>query len=216
VHRPQQNSPLTLPLDYEIFEDCLKLSPSGRYLATRGDGGLMDVFDLRTDSTEPIYRLEAPCLTLAFSHREDLLVCGTQYGEVRVFRLSDGVRLPNLAEFRSFWAWGLGVAFSHDDRYLAVGTEAGKVQVWRMEDRQLIAELTGNRGEVRRIDFFTDGRRLVCDGAGIIRVWDFVAGQELLTLPIPEIDVKQLEVSQDERHLVAMTTSGHMYLWSVD
>ncbi len=216
VHRPQQNSPLTLPLDYEIFEDCLQLSPSGRYLATRGDGGLMDVFDLRTDSTEPIYRLEAPCLTLAFSHREDLLVCGTQYGEVRVFRLSDGERLPNLVEFRSFWAWGLGVAFSHDDRYLAVGTEAGKVQVWRMEDRELIAELTGNRGEIRHIDFFDDGRRLVCDGAGIIRVWDFVAGQELLTLPLPEIDVKQLEVSQNERQVVAVTASGRTYLWSVD
>lgn len=176
----------------------------------------MDIFDLHSDSLEPLYRLDAPCLSLAFSHNEDLLACGTQYGSVRLFRLSDGSRLPDLAGFRSFWAWGFGAAFSRDDRYLAVGTEAGKVQVWRMEDRALVAELTGNRQEVRRIDFFPDGRRLVCDGAGIIRIWDFVAGQELLTLPLPEIDVRRVEVSSDERQLLAITSSGRTYSWQVD
>ncbi len=216
VFRPGDVEPHVIELNYKIYEDCLELSAAGHYLATRGEGGMLEVFDLHSDSHEPLYRLDAPCLSLAFSHSEELLACGTQYGRVRLFQLSDGARQPDLADFRGFWAWGMGAAFSRDDRYLAVGTEAGKVQVWRMQDRALIAELTGNREEVRRIDFFPDGRRLVCDGAGIIRVWDFVAGQELLTLPLPEFDVKHVEVSANEKQLLAITSSGRTFCWTAD
>jgi WD40 repeat protein/predicted Ser/Thr protein kinase len=216
VFRPTSKSQLAFKLNYRIFDDCFLLSRSGRYLATRGVDGLLDVFDLTRDSDTALYRLEAPCMTLAISHQEDLLACGTQYGEVRLFRLSDGTRLPNLAEFRSFWAWGIGVAFSPDDRYLAVGTESGNVQVWQMQDRKLVAELTGNRGEVRHVRFFPDGRRLVCDGSGLIRLWDFLAGQELLTLSLPEVDIKKLEVSPDAKRMIALTASGNAYCWSIE
>lgn len=203
-------------LAYPIYRNCLALSRSGRYLATRGEGLPIDVFDLTDENSGPKFQLDAFCVGIAFSHAEDQLVCGTQFGEVRAFDLKSGQRLKNYCEIGSFWAWGMSSAFSPDDQFVAGGNESGKVQVWKRSTGELVAELTGNEGEVSCLAFFPDGRRLVSCGRGEIRLWDYQAGQELLTFSIGKELATSLEVNQAGTAFLARTQSGRVYLWSVD
>jgi eukaryotic-like serine/threonine-protein kinase len=207
----KESSILTVP--YLIYEQCMELSPSGRWLATRGDGTLLDVYDLSKPSLQPVHRLDAHCLSLAFSPNENYLACGVQFGEVRCFEVESGIRQKNFAEWQSFWAWGMSCAFSPDSKYIASGNESGTIDVWNTETRELVSRLTGNQGEIHCLAFFPDGRRLISGGTGGIRLWDFQSGQELISLSTQDKHIRRVGVSETGDSVFAHSKAGQVDVW---
>ncbi len=204
-------SSITVP--YSIYQNCLALSRSGRWLATRGEGKSIELFDLTTKDPRPIHSFDARCFGFAFSPDEKLLVGGVQYGEVCCFEVESGKRLKNYAEWQSFWAWGMGCAFSPDSKYVACGNESGTIHVWNTHTRELITRLTGNQGEVLCIAFFPDGKRLVSGGTGDIRLWDFQAGQEIMSMQVPDQRVVCVSVNDQGDAVLALSPEGHVSVW---
>jgi WD40 repeat protein len=80
----------------------------------------------------------------------------------------------------------------------------------------LVAQLTGNQGELRCLAFFPDGKRLVSGGSGEIRIWDIEAGQELLSLPVIDNRVAHIAVNPAGNAVLAISPSGRVQVWDAD
>lgn len=213
VWREGGQEPIAISLTEPIYQNCLAVSASGRWLATRFDMHPVDLYDLSVTPIQPVRTLESRCFDFAFSPDERLLVCGQQYGSVGCFDVASGKQLPNFAEFESFWSWGMSVAFSADSRYVAAGNESGTVRVWEADSRQLISTLAGQPGEVRAIAFFPDGRRLAQGGTGDVQIWDYRSGQELLEIPVKGGHVQTLAINAAGDTLIVVTPSGTARAW---
>ncbi len=79
------------------------------------------------------------------------------------------------------------IAVSPDGRRFATGSEDHLVKIWDADTGACLWSLTGHPDEVRYLGFGPDGRRLVSVGgvsnaAKDVRVWDAVAGREVLHL----------------------------------
>jgi len=208
-----REAPERIAIAGPIFQQCLAVSASGRWLATRTEGSPITIHDLSRSPAVPVQSLDAPCYHFAFSPDERWLVGGQQYGVISCFDVATGARLPSFAEFDSFWAWGMSIAFSPEGRYVAAGNESGTVRVWETESRRLIASLSAQPGEIRSLVFFPDERRLVAGGTGDVRIWDFQSGQELLGLPVTGGLVEALALNHAGDTLVAVTPQGVTHAW---
>ncbi len=202
-----------IPMPSPIYEQCLAISASGRWLATRAAGEPIALHDLSQSPLQQVRSLQANCYHIAFSPDERWLVGGEQYGSVCCFDVESGAMLAKFAEFDSFWAWSMSIAFSTNNRYVASGNESGTVRVWETKSRKLVATLLGQPGEIRSIVFFPDDRRLAVAGTGDVRIWDFQSGQELIGLPVDDELVTSLAINDTGDVLVAVTPRGRIQTW---
>lgn len=210
---PDVRFEVTLP--YEIFEQAIAVSKSGRWLATRGQTTKLDVFDIFTGQAAPAYQLSTHCVSMSFAPDDSMIAAGEQGGDVRSFDLSTGTPYPNYAQWQSFWSWAMSTAFSRDGRYLASGTESGVISVWEKDSQKLLSKLTGTQGEVRCLAFFPDNRRIVSGGSRSIRIWDYQAGQQLLSLPVPGRKTVAVEVNDSGDAILALSDDGRVCVWTV-
>jgi WD40 repeat protein len=77
--------------------------------------------------------------------------------------------------------------------------------------------LRGHQAPVSGVSFHPDGRRLVSAGKdGLVKVWDWKAGVELLTLPAPGGILWHAVFSPDGRMIAAAGGDGVVSLWKVE
>ena len=205
--------PATIVLPSPIYQQCLAISASGRWLATRVEGQPIAIYDLSQSPPKQVHSLASCCYAMAFTPDQRRLIVGEQYGSVACFDVESGAKQSNFAGFDSFWAWSMSIAVSNDNRYVASGSESGTVSVWESNSRKLVATLIGQPGEIRSIIFFPDGQRLAVGGTGDVRIWNFQSGQELLALPVKGGYVTSLAVNTEGDVLIAVTPDGHVQAW---
>ena len=213
VWRHGVDAPERIELHHPIYQNCLAVSATGRWLATRFDLEPIELYDLSQSPIRKVWSCESRCIDFAFSPDEKYLVAGQKYGSVGLIDVQSGKPLPNLAEFDSTWSWGMSVAFTRDSRVVASGNESGTVRVWETESRRLIATLTGQPGEVRSLAFFPDDRRLAVGGTGDVRIWDYRSGQELLALPCKGGLIESIAINPTGDTIVAVTPQGMAHAW---
>src|SRR5690606_16972188 len=73
-------------------------------------------------------------LSITFSPDGSLIATGTEAGQVRVWRASDGSLVYDLVDHTDRVN---ALAFSPDGVFLVSGAAAGKVNLWRLSDGQL-------------------------------------------------------------------------------
>ena len=89
---------------------------------------------------------------------------------------------------------------------------------WDAASGERLAEFVGDSWDAS-IGVFPDGSRIVSaggqagQGAGSLRVWDFVTGESLLTLRGHEHQVLSVAVSQDGRRIVSGAVNGWVRIW---
>ncbi len=213
VWRNDYLEPTRIELPVPIYERCVAVSGSGRYLAVRGGSTRIMIYDLNSLTPQLLHSLEGWCHQIVFSPNEKYLVGGEQYGTVCGFDLTTGSELPNYAEFDSWWSWGMGIAFSRDSFYVAAGNESGTIRVWETKSQKLVATMTGQPGEIRSLAFFPDGHRLASGGASDVRIWDYQSGQELLSLPTGD-SVESLAINDIGDTIAATIRGGRLKAWS--
>jgi eukaryotic-like serine/threonine-protein kinase len=85
------------------------------------------------------------------------------------------------------------IVFRRDGRWLATHPQnaSGQILVWEVEPMlrgeasRPALTITGHPGNIRRVEFNPDGRRLLTCGGGVVKLWAIASGREVLTLKAP-------------------------------
>jgi WD40 repeat protein len=125
-----------------IWDICF--SPNGRYMASAGGDGRTRLWNTR-DWSELSFGRTARSYSLAFTSDSRLLAVASDYGNVDVWDMQIGQKLPVKITHKE---GAFAVAFSPDDRYLATaGSEAihlWDVSAWPLSRQIAEPELVGS------------------------------------------------------------------------
>lgn len=132
------------------------------------------------------------------------------YGEVRLFKTSDGSLIRTIQGHRdAIYAAEL----SPDGKLLATGSYDQKVKLWNVETGAEVRTLYGHNDAVYDIAFHPNGQILAsASGDRTVKLWNVTTGERLDTLNQPEKEQYAVAFSLDGKRIVAgASTSGFAF-----
>ncbi len=200
-------------------DHCLTLGRDGKWLATGGKGGFLQVWRLGEKGPEATARIleghKDTIRDIAFSAGDRRLVTRCWKGVVLLWDLAAGpgskpLALPEGGEKVSSFS------VSPDGRWLATGRADGTTALWDLSAKAPTALprlFRGHEGEVTVVSVSPDGRRLATGGADrTVRLWDLTAKQpgEAVVLHGHEQPVRALTFTAGSRRLVSAYLRSHL------
>jgi WD40 repeat protein len=153
--------------------------PDSNRLALSGANGLVQVWDISSDTDRPIYSLrhspDALTCGLAFSPSNDncdnCLATAGQDNTVKLWSLKDLSKPTWTFDDAVSTVWR--VAFSPDGRLLAGASYDNSAWLWDVTSGETVFHLTGHTGEVAGLVFTSDGKQAITASADhTVRFWD--------------------------------------------
>jgi WD40 repeat protein/transcriptional regulator with XRE-family HTH domain len=152
-------------------------------------------------------------LSVTFSPNEERLAAGTANGEIRLWNVASGIKLPTCQGHTS---WVRSVTFSPDGNMLASGSEDQTVRLWNAITGQCLKTLQGHTSRVRSVAFSPDGNMLASGSDDqTIRMWDVSTGHCLKTLEEHTGRVRCVAFSPDGSTIVSGSKDEMVRLWDV-
>jgi WD40 repeat protein len=196
-------------------------SPDGKFFATGGVSGLIQVWDASTG--KPVLTCEerecsARVNVLAWSPDCTRLASGSSDKTVQVWEASSG-RL--LHSYEGHGNWVNALAWSPDGSRLASGSSDKTVQVWEASSGRLLHMYKGHTGGVHALTWSPDGTRLASgssSGKGgpqddSVQVWEAGSGRLLHTYRGHGSGVTSLAWSPDGTRLASGSTDDTVQVW---
>ncbi|MDX1665123.1 MAG: hypothetical protein R3272_15130, partial [Candidatus Promineifilaceae bacterium] len=232
----EASDPQAKPVGYH-FPGLLEVefSPDGRWLATGGADGVVDVWDvdtsLATGEGQLVWSAESGVdgiLRLFFSDDSEWLVASVdatvsaidanEFREARVvvWDARSGERLVTLAhpdEYRLH-----AVALSTERAFIATShTQDTAFDIWRVATGEIVATHENDGAAVYSMDFHPEETLLATGGFdGLVRVWNLSTGATVATLGNGEGAVPDVEFTPDGRQLVASNSDGMVAVFTLD
>jgi WD40 repeat protein len=150
---------------------------------------------------------------VCFSPNGTLLAAGFDDHNAKLFQMSDGTRLRDLAGHSGHVT---SVDFSPDGTRLATAATDGDARLWRVSDGALERVIRGGGGPellslgsvaLTRARFSANGKSLLTLSNGAVRFWSVSDGRLLLTYP--NLEAFSLAVSPDGKHFAYGTGSAY-------
>jgi len=146
-------------------------------------------------------------LSVSFSPDGRLLASGSYDQTIRLWDVATGSLARTLP-----WQPGCyakAVAFSGDGANVA--TACGPLKLWEVSSGRRLPLRTMPSAHVMSVSYSRDGRKLICAGPAVLKVWDTLAGQMVTTLP----GGSYAALSRDGSRLVSGSRSGQVKVWDV-
>ncbi len=150
-------------------------------------------------------------LCVAFSPQRDVLVAGTESGEIRFWHAVSGLPLSTIQGHNS---WVRSVAFSPDGETLASGSDDQMVHLWEVSTGKLLTTLRAHTSVVWSVVFSPDGKFLASGGDDqTVRLWEVSTGKLLTTLRGYTDWVRSVAFSPDGKFLAGGSDDRTVRLW---
>jgi WD40 repeat protein/serine/threonine protein kinase len=187
------------------------LSPDGRWAATGGVDGKVQLWDTATGAAAGRL-LENPdqVKQLVFSpDGQTLLACGGWHAQL--WHVATGLRHGEplgLTSYSYSMAWG-------PEGKILISAEPG-ITWWDAETGAALGHALQSEGNIMAVAFAPDGRRYVTGHAkGMVRLWDTATHEPLGLLLHHEASVSALAFSCDGRTLLTVSNDHTARLWDV-
>jgi WD40 repeat protein len=148
---------------------------------------------------------------LALSAGRQILVAGTNSGELKIWRGMDRVLRVNVQAHQGII---LAVALGPEERLVASGGVDGPIKLWDIEHGSCRAVLPGHHGMVNGLAISVDGEILASAGHdGTVRLWDIASGACLQILEGHHGWVRCVVFSTDGHMLMSGGEDGTVRIW---
>jgi WD40 repeat protein len=199
---------------------CVALSPDGKSVAcsggTHSETGFIKVFDATSGGELfSITGHRGPVRSIAYSPDGQRLASASDDGTAKLWDARSGKLLRTIADRDSSIRAIGAVAFSPDGKYLAGAIqEDTTARIWDTATGRQVCSLQGHTGNVTRLAFSPDGRRLATASEDYTaKVWKVDTGRELLTL-VGHVDgVAGVAFSPDGTHLASASYDNTIRVW---
>ncbi len=194
---------------------ALEMSPDSQYLAaTNGSQIALWDFEKATLRQELEYHSPAKVISLRFTHRQPLLLSGTQDGQVVLWDM-------NTYDVR--WAKKMhqgvvtALAFSLDEQWVASAATDDRIVVSNTQTGKTKWELTGHTDDITALVFKPDGSLLISGGADKqLLSWDMEDGQQVQSLQGHKSWIRALTFSADSSRMLSSGDDGKLVTWYFD
>jgi WD40 repeat protein len=208
--------PIATLKGHESYTTHAAFSPGSNTLATVGWDNAVLLWDVVTwrllASASPH---GAGCRRVAFSPDGQFIATACEDGYLRMFN-SDLALMQSINVGLNVYS----VTFSPDGKTLAVGTgnwrekKLGWLAFYDTQTGRKIKELAKNTGYIFHLQYLKDGRRLLANNAGAgCAVWDVETGEMVETYR-KEQDTRWVEISHDEKQVIATVQPGVVQVWN--
>ncbi|MEA2345525.1 MAG: hypothetical protein QOF63_3694 [Thermoanaerobaculia bacterium] len=192
------------------------LAVGGGHLATGGDGGVIEIRDLRNPSAAPVTLTSgtAAVSSLAFAPAGSTLASANLDGSVKLWNVDGSgspVTLPGSAGKRV-----TSVAFSRDGKMLAAGRAQGGALLWHVAKPAEAPQALCAGVDVRSIAFRPDGTLVACGSARGEIVQTPLDSNTLAPPPMRghASSVNSLSFSRDGSYLASASSDSTIRLWN--
>jgi len=194
------------------------LAMGGHFIATGGEGGVIEIRDLRNPSAAPrtLKSGSATVSALAFSGARGTLASGSLDGTVKLWDVegsNPAITLPGSSGKRI-----TSVAFSPDGTMLAASRAQGGALLWHVATPSAAPQTVCGGLDVRSIAFRPDGKLLAC-GSGRGEIVQAPLGGTAAALPPlagHSSSVNALSFSRDGNFLASASSDSTLRLWNVN
>ena len=194
---------------------ALDFSPDGTHIAGGSGGGVVGVWDVPSENSEPIWQTDemfGDIHDVSYSPDGSFIASGGQDQTVRIWDAEDGEELIALEGPESD-VWD--VDFSPDGTKIAAASDDGKVWVWEVESGDLIETFDGDDSRLFSVAFSPDGTRIAAGSEhGNIFIYD-ENGEGLPGFDAHDAPITQLQWMSDGSALVSSGLDGRVVIWDV-
>lgn len=215
------NRVLDLAGRHRDFVRDVAFSADGRQIATASEDGLVIVWSL--DAGQPAFPpLEhgVPVRRVAFGP-DGRLATASEDLSARIWRTGDpgaGMFLERSLPHDAGDLWD--VAFSPDGSQLVTASSDGKARIWNLSSGTEVRELVPGEGQLRRIAFVAEGRRVATAAEAPLGMLNRNALVMLWSVaPAPATVARHAKVLgfvRDGRAVATVDRGGGMSLWSLE
>ncbi|NJK50107.1 WD40 repeat domain-containing protein [Candidatus Gracilibacteria bacterium] len=109
------------------------------------------------------------------------------------------------------------VAYSPDGQFFVTGSiaEDRTIKLWDAKTPQWIKTSSQQPGFIYDVAITPDGQKIVAAVRNFLKVWDFIGGEELLSLKGAQLDLNAIAISPDSRVVATATKEGTIKLWNI-
>ncbi|WP_410790641.1 NB-ARC domain-containing protein [Kribbella sp. C-35] len=175
---------------------ALAVSPDGTWLATPGQGGVLQIWDSSTGALRATLMSGGFAMhALAVSPDGSWLAGAGNDETVRLWEVAAGASQRHLRTGQNVVE---ALAFSPNGDWLATAGQEGEVRIWDTRTWALLAQVYNGRGPLWSLAVSPDGTWMATgDGAGIVRICDTASGDLLHQYRIRDSPVWSLTISPD-------------------